>query len=148
MRKYALFALLMILVICLLCIPPKRKKNAVETLDKNVTTENEIKDELISTLFIEIITNDIINFYSEYYAGEIAIYDYETVILEIQKADNGRIEIKFGVTPQIGAHNPLGYDELLYSVDSTGNSRLNKYWHIESYPVPEKFEEYVIKPIE
>lgn len=44
---------------------------------------------------------------------------YETDILEVEKT-NGLISIRFGVTPQIGAHNPLGYDELLYSIDSSG----------------------------
>ena len=58
------------------------------------------------------------------------------------------ISIKFGVTPQIGAHNPLGYDELAYAVDVNGNKILTQYRHIKSFVVPEKYEPYIVKPIE
>ena len=75
------------------------------------------------------------------------VYNYEIEILEIEK-NNGFISIKFGVTPQIGAHNPLGYDELTYSIDYAGNGKLTKYEHIKNYPIPERFEKYIIKPID
>lgn len=43
------------------------------------------------------------------------------------------------VTPQVGAHNPLGYDELAYRVDSSGNKELVAYEHLKSFGVPRKF---------
>ena len=94
---------------------------------------------LIIAVFIESIRKHINEFYAEYYAGEIAVYNYETDILEVEKT-NGLISIKFGVTSQIGAHNPLGYDELLYTIDSAGRGQMVKYTHIKDYPVPERFE--------
>ena len=87
-------------------------------------------------------------FHSEYYSGEIAVYDYEIAIVDIGKKEPGFISVKFGVTPQVGAHNPLGYDELVYRVDSSGNKELVGYEHLKNFEVPEKFQKYVIKPLE
>ncbi|MFG6383580.1 MAG: DUF3888 domain-containing protein [Lachnospiraceae bacterium] len=138
MKKcYFIFLLLLILLFLFIY---KKKQSIVETFDVNATTENKIKNELIITWFMEDITNAINNFYLEYYTGEIEVYEYEIVILKVKKVDNGKILIKFGVTPQIGAHNPLGYDVLLYVVDSVGNKELLQYEHKESYPIPERFK--------
>ena len=117
----------------------KGKQAHLETFNTSAVTEDEIKDELIIAVFIESIRKHINEFYAEYYAGEIAVYNYETDILEVEKT-NGLISIKFGVTPQIGAHNPLGYDELLYTIDSSGKGQMVKYEHIKDYSIPERFK--------
>ena len=103
---------------------------------------------MVIALFIEEITGEVIDFYSEYYSGEIAVYNYEVTIADIEKKEPGFITIRFGVTPQIGAHNPLGYDELSYLVDSRGNRRLTGYEHIKNFEVPERFQQYIIKRME
>ena len=123
-------------------------KSSIETFNVHSTTKEEITDELVIALFIEDITNEITNFYSKYYSGEIAVYNYEATIVDIGKKEPGFISVKFGVTPQIGAHNPLGYDELVYRVDSSGNKELVGYEHLKNYEVPEKFQKNIIKPFE
>lgn len=125
-----------------------RNKNptVVETFSVNSYTEEEVMDELVTALFIEEITKEITNFYKEYYSGEIMVYNYETAITNIAKKEPGKISVTFGITPQIGAHNPLGYDELIYSVDPMGNKKLVDYKHLKNYEVPEKFRKYLIKP--
>ena len=149
MRKYLVIAVILILLLGVLLVAyVKRKQDAVETFHVSATTEDEIKDELIIALFIESITKNVNMFYSEYYTGQIMIYNYETIIVAIEKTENGSISVKFGVTPMVGAHNPLGYDELLYKIDYVGKGKLIQYEHIENYDVPEKFKDYIIKPIE
>lgn len=39
------------------------------------------------------------------------------LISDIYKKKPGLIQIKFGTTPQVGAHNPVGYDEITYTID-------------------------------
>lgn len=126
-----------------------RNKNptVVETFSMDSTTREEMTNEMVTALFIEEITKEIKNFYGEYYLGEIAVYNYETAVTNIAKKEPGKISVTFGVTPQIGAHNPLGYDELTYSVDSGGNKELDAYKHLKNYEVPEKFQKYLIKPL-
>lgn len=117
-------------------------------INVDATTEKEITDELVIALFIKEITDEVTGFYSEYYSGEIQVYNYEVTIVGVEKKEPGLITIKFGVTPQIGAHNPLGYDELSFFVDSMGNKKLSNYEHLKNYEVLERFQNYLIKPLE
>lgn len=143
MRKNpVIVSLLIILLVFLLGMFWKEKQNSVETFSVNAVTKDEIKDELIIAVFIDSITGYINDFYSEFYTGQIAVYNYETDILDVEKT-NGLISIRFGVTPQIGAHNPLGYDELLYSIDSSGNAQLTEYEHVKDYVISERFEKWL-----
>lgn len=148
MNKKLFFAVLLILLsLMLLALHDKKKPEGMQTFSVDAVTADEIKNELIIALFIESITKNVNHFYSEFYSGQIAVYNYEVDVLELEK-NSGYISIEFGVTPQIGAHNPLGYDELTYSIDSAGNGKLTRFDHIKNYPVPERFKEYIIKPID
>lgn len=143
MRKNpVIVSLLIILLVFLSGMFWKEKQNSVETFSVNAVTKDDIKDEMIIAVFIGSITRYINDFYSEFYTGQIAVYNYETDILDVEKT-NGLISIRFGITPQIGAHNPLGYDELLYSIDSSGNAQLTEYEHIKDYAIPERFEKWL-----
>lgn len=147
MKKYRLISVcLLILLFFLLFNICNRNKNLItQTFSVDSVTREEITDELIIALFIDEITNTITDFYSNYYSGEIAVYNYEVIIVDIVKKEPGFLTVIFGVTPQIGAHNPLGYDELSYRADSSGNKELVGYEHLKNYEIPERFREYIIK---
>ncbi|MCM1279934.1 MAG: DUF3888 domain-containing protein [Robinsoniella sp.] len=150
MKKYRLIfvCLLIVLAFLLFNLCNRNRKPIIETFNVDSTTKEDITDELIIALFIEDIAKEAANFYSEYYVGEIAVYNYEITIVDIGKKEPGLIYVKFGVTPQIGAHDPLGYDELVYKVDSRGNKELAGYEHLKSYEVPEKFQKNIKKSFE
>lgn len=122
----------------------RERRSVTETFSMDSVTKEEITDELVIALFIKDITNELTDFYSEYYSGEIAVYNYEVTVLDIAKKEPGLISVRFGVTPQIGAHNPLGYDELVYQVDSCGSKELSGHEHLKDYEVPERFCEGII----
>ena len=136
-------ALLIILSVFLSDVYWDRKQNLREVFSVSAVTEDEIEDELIIAVFIESIRRHVQDFYSEIYTGEVAVYNYETEILEVEKS-NDLITIKFGVTPQIGAHNPLGYDELVYTINTSGSVRMIEYEHVKDYPVPKRFEDRLL----
>lgn len=142
MKRYRFITacLLILLAFLLFDIFNGNSNSSIETFNADATTKEEITDELVIALFIEDITNLITDFYSEYYSGEIAVYDYEIAVVDIGKEEPGFIFVKFGVTPQVGAHNPLGYDELVYRVNSNGNKELVSYEHLKNFEVPEKFQ--------
>ena len=145
MRKNVLFLTLLAILSAML-LNLYGRQQSVFAFNVNKVTEDEIKDELIIAIFVESITKYVNDYYSEFYSGQIMVYNYEIDILEMEKT-NGVITVKFGVTPMVGAHNPLGYDELSYSVNYAGKGTLTAYEHIENYPLPEKFQEYIIKPV-
>lgn len=146
-NRLIIACLLILLAFFLFNICHRNSKPSIETFSVDSITKEEITDELVIALFIEDITKEITDFYLEYYSGDIAVYNYEVTIVNIEKKEPGFISVKFGVTPQIGAHNPLGYDELTYRVDSSGNKVLAVYEHLKSYEVPEKFQKNIIGTI-
>lgn len=88
----------------------RNSKPSIETFSVDSITKEEITDELVIALFIEDITKEIKDFYLEYYSGEIAVYNYEVAIVDIEKKEPGFISVKFGVTPQVGAHNLKSFE--------------------------------------
>ena len=76
-------------------------------------------------------------YYAQNLSRDVTVYNYETTILGIEKLDGGLIQIEFGVTPQIGAHNPIGYDEVTYTIDADGNKQMVDYQHVKSNGVDE-----------
>lgn len=82
MRKRLSIAVLFILLLgVLLTVYVKKRQDTFEAFSVSATTEEEIKDELIIAIFIESITNNINKFYSEYYSGQIMVYNYDYFIL-------------------------------------------------------------------
>ena len=143
MRRNVLFLTLLAIMSALL-LNWYGKQQSASAFDVNAVTEEELKDELIVAIFVESITNYVNDYYSEFYSGQIMVYNYEIHVLEMEKT-NGVISVKFGVTPMVGAHNPLGYDELSYSVNYAGKGALTAYEHVEDYTLSEKFQEYIMK---
>lgn len=137
MKKYTFINVCLLILLIFLLFTIFNRNLSIETFNMDATTKEDVTDELLIALFIEDITNAIIDFYSEYYVRDIAVYNYEVVIVDIKKKEPGFISVKFGVTPQVGAHNPLGYDELVYRVDSRGNKELIDYEHLKNFEVPE-----------
>ncbi len=122
------------------------KLKSVPAFSATNTTKAEIKDELIISFFITDIDNAVQKYYSSYFSIPLEVYNYEVNIVNISKA-NGIITITFGITPQIGAHNPVGYDEVTFQINSTGKKELISYEHINSYSLDGRFSEYIIAPL-
>ncbi|HKL99637.1 MAG TPA: DUF3888 domain-containing protein [Mobilitalea sp.] len=125
-----------------------QKNEVKETVSHKTSEEADMKDELIIYLFMDNIKSDSSTFYDYYFSSQLTYYSYETKVLELKKdyAEGGIIHITFGSTPMIGAHNPVGYDELVYKVDAFGNITLEKYTHLKSFDIPEWLRENMIKP--
>lgn len=111
----------------------------------NYHSENEIKDELILALLQLYIIPAINTYYNNYFNEELEVYDYENKILDIKRVNY--LTVRIGVTPQIGAHNPVGYDRLTFSVGGDGTVKLQKYEHLASYEIPPHLKDLVIKPL-
>lgn len=133
MKKNVLLILLLICVgMLIIGFISRKKEQSVETFNVNVQTEQGIKDELIIVVFIQNISKLVEEYYAQNLSEDVTVYNYETTILKVEKLDDGLIQIKFGVTPQVGAHNPIGYDEVTYTIDSSGNIQTVDYQHIKS----------------
>ena len=99
----------------------------------NAQTEQEIKDEIIIAAFIRDIEKSVQHFYTQNLSKNVIVYDYETSIISAEKLDGGLIQIKFGVVPQEGAHDPVGFDVMTYTIDSGGTKQMTNYQHVKTY---------------
>lgn len=109
----------------------KRNKLSLEVFNVNVQSDAGMKDEVIVAMFIQDIEDMVQDYYTQGFSKDVAIYNYEIAILGIQKPGGGIIQIKFGITPMVGAHNPIGYDEITYTINSRGEKQFVDYEHIK-----------------
>lgn len=59
----------------------------------------------------------------------------------IYGVNNVEFVFKTQIQPFVGAHNPVGTDELTFRISDSG-IKLEKYEHIESFPVPSYLKKY------
>ncbi|WP_312106770.1 DUF3888 domain-containing protein [Lachnoclostridium sp.] len=121
-----------------------RKNHVITTFSIESTTKSEIKDELIIALFMNNIITDSNKFYDNYFSDGLEYFNYEFKIKDIKK-ELGNIHITFETTPVIGAHNPVGDDEITYKVDVFGTKTLENFTHKKSYEIPPWLQNYMIK---
>lgn len=134
MKKDIVYLLLIICTAILLTemIGTKREQS-IPTFNINAQTEQEIKDEIIIAAFIRDIEKSVQHFYTQNLSKNVIVYDYETSIISAEKLDGGLIQIKFGVVPQEGAHDPVGFDVITYTIDSGGTKQITDYQHIKNF---------------
>jgi hypothetical protein len=124
-----------------------QKNNTLPAFSVKSTTESEIKDEFIIALFMDNIIADSSKFYDNYFSEGLGYINYEYKIKDIKKeGEPVNIYITFEGTPIVGAHIPVGKDEITYKVDVFGNKTLEKFIHKKSYEIPERIRPNMIKP--
>ena len=133
----------MLLILCLLF---SSRHNSLPVFSASIVPVDEIEDELVVALFFISIDSAVQNYYSNYFSIPLEVYNYEIQIKDVSK-ENNIITIRFGVTPQIGAHNPVGYDEITFSVNNNGQRELLSYEHVKTYTLDKRFNEYITNPL-
>lgn len=141
-KKFVLSFSVLIILYLLFC----SKHNLLPVFSVSNTTKDELENELIIALFFKDIDSAVQSYYSNYFSIPLEVYNYEIQINDLSKVNN-IITIHFGVTPQIGAHNPVGYDEIAFSIDNNGQREFLSYEHIKTYTLDKRFNDYIINPL-
>lgn len=146
LKKQSILILILSVIFLIETIFYLHKEVTSSTFNINSTTKSEITDELVIALFRNNIITDSNTFYDHYFSSQLEYFNYEFKIKDISKRDS-YIYITFETTPVIGAHNPVGDDEITYKVDVFGNKSLDKFIHKKSYDIPPWLQEDLIKPL-
>ncbi len=146
LKKQSILILILSVIFLIETIFYLHKEVTSSTFNINSTTKSEITDELVIALFRNNIITDSNTFYDHYFSSQLEYFNYEFKIKDISKRDS-YIYITFETTPMIGAHNPVGDDEITYKVDVFGNKSLDKFIHKKSYDIPPWLQENLIKPL-
>ncbi|MFA9377022.1 MAG: DUF3888 domain-containing protein [Lachnotalea sp.] len=147
-KHYLVLQLIIIILMMAVLLSFFSDKNLKQQTFQTSTVENQdVKDHLIISLFLQPMGKALDDYYLEYLSNGVKLFPYYVDIIEMQSLRNNATLIKFGVTPQIGSHTPVGYDEITYTVSSTGDISLDSYEHKKTYPLPSRYEDIVIKPL-
>lgn len=137
---------LIVPVLMILYLLFSSRYNLLQVSSASNSTKDEIENELVVALFFNDIDSAVQSYYSNYFSIPLEVYNYEIQIKDLSKVNN-IITVYFGVTPQIGAHNPVGYDEISFSVDNNGQREFLAYEHIKTYTLDKRFNEYIINTL-
>lgn len=146
-KKLFIHALLCFLILSVYFNSLHNSSNVQDVFSVHAVSPAAIKNELITALFIDDIRSVSDNFYKDYFTDLPVIYNYEVNIQNVAK-DAGTIQITFGITPMVGAHNPVGYDEATYQIDSSGKKTFIHFQHLKTYDyIPDNLKNIIKKPL-
>ena len=101
---------------------------------------------LIFTLFRPELQKASDDFYSEYLSDNPSVANDSGKIISFKKTGDG-YSIKFGISPYLGAHNTVGYDEVEYVLNNSGTITLLNFSHKKNKNIPPRLGVTVKKPI-
>jgi|GEM_PF-4805695 len=102
--------------------------------------------ELILTVFLPELQKASDDFYSEHLSDNPCLANYSCKIINLKNSDNGYY-VKFGITPYLGPHCPVGYDEVEYFISNSGTITLLSFFHKKNYEIPDRLNVTIKKPI-
>lgn len=98
----------------------------------------ELYKDIIVTLLEPVITNEVTIHY-----GKPLLYDlFDIAFLNIERPSyrSFTFVIRLKIRPFVGAHNTIGIDEITIRV-SPGETKVEEFKHIESFPMPPNLKE-------
>ena len=112
----------------------------------------ESQEELMMDLFLSLLLPDIQKAVSNYYADSLTIsplvYPYDIKILNMERTNHYRgflFSVTIEVSPVVGAHNPVGKDQLTFSIAAGSGVSLKNFKHIETYELPPNWQDIIKK---
>lgn len=99
----------------------------------------ELYKDIIVTLLEPVITNEVTTHYGRPLLYDL--FDIDFLYIERQTYRAFTFVIKLQIRPFVGAHNIIGIDEITIKV-SPGETKVEEFKHIESFPLPLYLKEY------
>lgn len=109
----------------------------------------ESKEERIMDMFFSLLLPNIqeavSNYYSDYLMESPLVYPYQIKILNIERIDDAfQFSVTVEVTPVLGAHNPVGRDQLTFSI-APNEIKLKNFKHMETFELPPHLQIFIKK---
>lgn len=107
----------------------------------NYYDEQNSKEQVTEWLVIDSLFPYIKKPIKDYYGGFVPV-EVTTPSSKVIEAnyfpEKAYFIVKLQVEPYLGAHDPIGIDNLTFKIDQTnGNITLEKYEHVKSFKIPE-----------
>ncbi|MGY3186175.1 DUF3888 domain-containing protein [Lysinibacillus sp. TE18511] len=107
------------------------------------------KEELVMDLFFSLLLPNIqeavSNYYSDYLTESPLVYPYQINILNLERIGTSFVfSVTLEVTPVLGAHNPVGRDQLMFSI-APNEVKLKDFKHMETFELPPHLQNIIKK---
>ncbi|SDN10238.1 Protein of unknown function [Psychrobacillus sp. OK028] len=105
------------------------------------------KEELMMDLFFSLLSPSVQEAVSDYYSAYLTtsplVYPYQIKILKMERTNGYRgfmFLVTIEVTPVVRPHNPVGRDQLTFSI-TPSEIKLKKFKHMETYELPPNWQD-------
>lgn len=109
------------------------------------------KEELVMDMFFSLLLPNVqeavSDYYSDYLTTSPLVYPYQIKILKMERTNEYRgfiFLVTIEVTPVVGPHNPVGRDQLTFSI-TPSEVKLKKIKHMETYELPPNWQDIIKK---
>jgi len=109
----------------------------------------ESKEEIVMDMFYLLLLPNIqeavSNYYSDYLTESPLVYPYQITILNLERIGTSfMFSVTLEVTPVLGAHNPVGRDQLTFSI-APSEIKLKDFTHMETFELPPHLQNIIKK---
>ena len=140
MKKYIIVPTFLVLIL-MTSTPSHAEPNYYQPIEKS-------KEELMMDLFLSLLLPDIqkavSNYYSDFLTESPIVYTYQIKILKMERTNGYRgfmFSVTIEVTPVVGPHNPVGKDQLTFSISAGSGVSLKNFKHLETYELPPNWQD-------
>ena len=102
-------------------------------------SDEELVMDMFFSLLLPEIQQAITHYYADSYYESPLVYPYQINILKMERTNGYRgfmFSVVIEVTPVFGAHNPVGRDQLTFSI-TPSEVELKEFKHLEDFELPE-----------
>ncbi|MDM5246573.1 MULTISPECIES: DUF3888 domain-containing protein [unclassified Lysinibacillus] len=109
----------------------------------------ESKEEIVMNMFFSLllpnIQETVSKYYSDYLTERPLVYPYQIKIINMERTGTDFMySVTLEVTPVLGAHNPVGRDQLTFSI-TPNEIKLKNFKHMETFELPPHLQDIIKK---
>lgn len=101
-------------------------------------SDEELVMDLFFSLLLPTVQDEVCKYYSDSLTECPMVYPYEIKILKMERTNHYRgyiFSVTIEVTPVLGAHNPVGRDQLTYKI-TPSDVTLEQFKHQKTFELP------------
>lgn len=126
------------------------KNSAVKPYIPPEKSKEELYQDILMTLLLPYIQNEVDKFYKEYLTDPPGVAPYGIYILEAYRINYYRgfdFRLKLELHPYVGSHLSVGTDYITLRVKPGENVIIEKFEHIRSYELPPYYQNIIKKKL-
>lgn len=120
----------------------------LKQLELEENTKEAIYKDMVISLLVPYMQEEINNYYKEYLSELPIIFPYSVDIVSVKREYGSGYLILLEVIahPFVGPINTVGDDRMIIETGAFGSVSIKKFEHLKSYPLPWNWEHIIKEP--